>query len=184
MPKFLTPARPIRQQNVAFQPFPHAGPRAETKEDGSEIHKFRFAYPRGTLDARMSGKELAAFVVREMISILSMRLLDYTDYVCSRCEFRSRLQPEDTICPICNHRCTTANRTEIQEEFARIFSAFALTPPQHLDELLPWVKVTRAGNKPNCSGAAEDDQDYIELNLHDKKPWAAPKLIFDAGGGG
>lgn len=49
--------KPLRQMKTHFMPFPHESPRAETTEDGSEIHKFRFAFPKGTLDARMNHRD-------------------------------------------------------------------------------------------------------------------------------
>ena len=61
--------------NTHFEPYPHDHPRAETKEDGSEVHKFRFPIPRGILSPRMSTLEIRSFIINHMRGILGMGLL-------------------------------------------------------------------------------------------------------------
>lgn len=65
----------MKRLNTHFQPYPHDYPRAETKEDGSEVHKFRFPIPRGILSPRMSALEIRSFIINHMQAILGMGLL-------------------------------------------------------------------------------------------------------------
>jgi hypothetical protein len=125
-----------RTLNTHFMPYPHDHPHAETTEDGDEIHKFRFAFKRGELDARMSGLELCAFVIGHMRAVLAMRLLDY--------------------------------RADIEIAFAALYQKLTTDPRAVLDELLPWIRVEKG----------LDDNDYIYLNIHEKRPQAAGPTYF------
>lgn len=162
------------QLNTHFEPFPHdhppaSGPwAAHTREDGSEAHRFRFALPKGTLDFRMSGIELAEFVLKHIAAVIGMRLLDFTDYVCPKCGCVSRLAPEAHVCPKCNFAMATICRNDIHLEFTKVFRRFLDSPHEKLDELLTWVKPVKG----------TDENDYIEIDLSCKVPQPTGPTYF------
>lgn len=69
----MSKSKPAKRLNTHFEPYPHEyRHRAVIGQDDGEPITFKWHWPRGTFDARMSAYELAAFVLPHMPSIVPL----------------------------------------------------------------------------------------------------------------
>lgn len=110
--------------------------RAELRgaDDGGPM-TFRWHWPRGTFDKRMSALELSSFVITHMPAVLF--------YLEGRAK----------------------------EQFALLLQKITQTPPEKLDEVVPWIR--------SLIKTSDDDMIIMSLDAKELPPEAA--LIFDMG---
>lgn len=126
-------------------------------DDGSDI-TFRWHFPRNVLSPRMSGAELAVFIVEHMFAILDLGLLSSQNRVEN--EFRSILKrlvypvPAGTDAkPI-----QKAYHVTYDENDRLVVRETSYILRKSVDEILSWIRVE----------FREDADDIIYMNINDK----------------
>lgn len=142
-------------------------------DNGDEI-RFKWHFPRGMLSERMSGYELAEFVVLHMFTICSRKL--FAGHPRIHAEFLTMLLKLtgctatglDWLFRIRVKAGPDVERGLDYNEVEQMLLQLVAANRTAIDELLTWIKVEWR----------QEDSDIIYLSLHDQTPQPEGKLIF------